>query len=119
MKELATIKEPVLRELLKASAEVQAIAVGEQQGFVLQFRFGSVERALATSRGNLRLFASLDTAGAFIKDVGISSFGVDMTHHLPGRLRSPRPDRAAALRGTRTRPQQQPLEFEHEQSASL
>jgi hypothetical protein len=119
MKDLATIKEPVLRELIQASTEVQAAAVGEQQGFVLQFRFGNAERRLATSRGKIRVFASLDTAGAYIRDVGISCFEVDMTGHEPGRLRSPRPDRAAALRGTRTRPRQQPLEFENAESASL
>lgn len=111
MSEVATIKEPVLRELIQAGPDVQAVAVGEQQGFALQFRFGSCERMLATSRGTVRLFASLDTAGAFMRDVGIPCFGVDMTSHQPGRLRSPRPDRAEALKATRTRPRQQPLEF--------
>ena len=108
-----------MRELIQASAEVEVAAVGEQQGFSLHFRFGSAEKMLATSRGTVRLFASLDTAGAFIRNVGISSFEVDMTRHQPGRLRSPRPDRAAALRGTRTRPRQQPLEFGHAESANL
>jgi hypothetical protein len=116
MNDLAIIKEPVLRELVLTSVDVQAVAVGEQNGFALQFRFGNAERKLATSRGAVRLFASLDTAGAFIRSIGISSFGVDMSRHEPGRLRSPRPDRAAALRSTRTRPRQQPLEFEHAES---
>ena len=119
MKELGTIKETVLRELIEAATEVQAAAIGQQQGFVLQFRFGSAEKRLATARGNVRLFASLDTAGAYIRDVGIPCFEVDMSHHEPGRLRSPRPDRAAALRGTRTRPRQQPLEFGHAEPAGF
>jgi hypothetical protein len=66
---------------------------------------------LITSRGKVRLFASLDTAAALMKDIGLSRFQVDMAGHQPGRLRSPRPDRAEALRLTRTRMQQQPLGF--------
>lgn len=113
MNDPTTIKEPVLRGLVLASTDVQAFAIGGHKGFSLKFRFGNSERELETTRGAVRLFASLNTAGAFIKDIGISCFEVDMTRHEPGRLRRPRPDRAAALRGTRTRPRQQPLEFEH------
>lgn len=72
---------------------------------------GDLTKALATSKGSIRLFASLDTAGAFVRDLGLPRFDVDMTGHQPGRLRKPRPDRAEALRHTRTKMQQQPLEF--------
>lgn len=72
---------------------------------------GSSDKTLATSRGAVRLFASLDTASAFVKDLGIERFEVDMTDHQPGRLRSARPDRAEALRLSRTKMQQQILEL--------
>jgi hypothetical protein len=107
----ATIKEPVLRELVNASAQVSAVISGEGNGFALMIRLGDAEKSLATSRGNIRLFASLDTAGAFVRGIGISRFEVDMTRHQPGRLRKARPDRAEAMRLTRTRMQQQPLSF--------
>ncbi len=113
MNEQTTIKEPLLRELISAAEQVRATAAGREKGFALVFQVGNAERTLATSRGSVRLFASLDTAGAFVRELGIPRFEVDMTCHRPGRLRGARPDRAAALRLTRTKLQQQPLRFEH------
>lgn len=105
------IREPVLRELIQASGAVTASVSGKGNGFAIVVRLGSAEKTLVTSRGQTRLFASLDTAGAFLHDVGISRFDVDMTSYERGRLRGARPDRAAALRLTRTRMQQEPLSF--------
>jgi hypothetical protein len=90
---------------------IGATVNGQQRGYSLLVRIGGGQRTLITSRGGVRLFATLDTAGAFVRDLGIPKFGVDMSGHAPGRLRKPRPDRAVALRGTRTKLQQQPLEF--------
>src|SRR5689334_21268100 len=109
--EWSTLREPVLRELIRATADVSALVFGQKQGFAVKVRLGSLERVLVTSRGSVRLFASLDTAGSFVRSVGISRFEVDMTAHEPGRLRKPRPDRAEALKGTRTRLRQEALEF--------
>jgi len=106
---VATIKEPVVRELVQASSEVTATIMGQNKGFAVLMRIGSSEKTLVTSRGIIRLFASLDTAGAFVRDIGIPRFDVDMTQHQPGRLRKPRPDRAEALRQTRTRLRQASL----------
>jgi hypothetical protein len=47
----------------------------------------------------------------FILEMGVSRFEVDMTGYQPGRLRKARPDRAQALRLTRTKMQQQPFNF--------
>jgi hypothetical protein len=106
-----SIREPVLRELVQAAAQVNATVMGQEKGFAIVVRLGNMEKTLATSRGSVRLFASLDTAGTFVRDVGIPHFEVDMTKHQPGRLRNARPDRAEALRLTRTKMQQQPLSF--------
>jgi hypothetical protein len=113
MKNSATIKEQLVRELIQATGQVRAIAVGAQGGFAVHFQFGSSDKTLVNSRGNVRFFASLDTAGLFVQSVGISHFEVDMTRHQPGRLRKARPDRAEALRQTRTRLRQQALEFQN------
>jgi hypothetical protein len=106
-----TIKEPVLRELVQADKSVGATVSGQQRGFAVQIRLGGGQKVLVTSRGAIRLFASLDTAGAFVRDLGIPHFEVDMRGHAPGRLRKARPDRAEAMRRTRTKLQQQPFEF--------
>jgi len=109
---LLSIREPVLRELFEASdGIVSATVSGRDRGFALVVHLGSTDKILATSRGGVRLFASLDTASAFVRDLGIERFEVDMTDHQPGRLRSARPDRAEALRLSRTKMQQQNLEL--------
>jgi hypothetical protein len=111
MEALQTIKEPVLRELIQASEAVSATVSGRERGFAIVVHLGNSDKLLATSRGVLRLFASLDTACSFVKDLGLERFEVDMSGYLPGRLRSARPDRAEALRHSRTKMQQQDLEL--------
>jgi len=106
-----TIREPVLKELVQVSGTIDARIVGKGSGFAVMVRLGATEKTLATSRGQVRLFASLDTVGSFVRELGISRFEVDMAQYEPGRLRGARPDRAAALRLTRTRMQQQTIEF--------
>jgi len=108
---METIREPILRELVSVAEDVHVTALGRQQGFALAFKVGGLERTLATTRGSIRVFASLDTAGAFVRNLGIIRFEVDMARHEPGRLRGARPDRAAALRATSTRMRQQALGF--------
>lgn len=109
----ATITEATLRELLaggQRAVRVRASAVGMAGGFEVHVRIAEQDaRTLATTRGAAKRFASLDTVGEALRDMGIPVFLVDMQNHQPGRLRPPRPDRAAALRATRTRPQQQRL----------
>ena len=106
-----TVRETVLRELISVSEAPTATILGTHSGFTLQFRVGSAEKVLATSKGSIRLFASLDTASTFVKDLGIARFLVDMSGFQPGRLRPPRPDRAEAMRHTRTKLRQQELEL--------
>lgn len=103
------IIEPALRELILAAAVSSAALIGGQGGFRVAIRCGQVERTLAATRGGVRMFASLDTANAFLRKLGISKFEVDTQSYQRQLLRKPRPDRAEALRKTRTRPQQQSL----------
>ena len=105
------IREPVLRELIEVAEGVSATISGRERGFALVVHIGSSDKLLATSRGPIRLFASLDTASAFVRDLGLTRFEVDMSGHQPGRLRSARPDRAEAMRLSRTKMQQQDLEL--------
>ena len=103
------IREGILRELVDSLAVSGVVIRGERQGFSLSARVGGKDRVLETARGQARLFASLDTAASFAKGIGIPLFEVDMSSYQPGRLRSARPDRSAALKKTRTQLKQQPL----------
>jgi len=68
-------------------------------------RVGSSERMLANARGSIRLF-SLENAARFLNGIGLQRFEIDTSNYTPGRLRKPRPDRAEALKRTRTLPRQ-------------
>lgn len=118
-KDSQSIKAQLLRELVGATENVGATAIGTQGGFKLLFSIGQVTRTLVSSRGGTRFFASLDTAAAFCREVGVNEFEVDLSNYEPGRLRAPRPDRSEALKKTRTRLRQQPLEFRNDDQASL
>lgn len=104
----ATIKETTLRELVATGSVTSACAVGQTGGYAVSIRCGEVERTLASTKGDVRLF-TLDRASAFLHALGLLRFEVDSTNYEPGRLRKPRPDRAEALRKTRTRPIQENL----------
>ena len=109
----ATITEATLRELLASgerAVRIRASVVGTVGGFEVRVRIASHDmRDLVTTRGTTKRFASLDTIGGWLKSIGLPVFVIYMQNHQAGRLRPPRPDRAAALRATRTRPQQQRL----------
>ncbi len=109
MPALPSIKEAMLKELVDANSVQGARLVADGSGFAMFVRFGGTERALASTRGQVRLFASLNTAADFLRRIGLNSFEVDAANYEPGRVRAARPDRAAALARTRTRPTQAPL----------
>lgn len=95
------IKEITLRELVKANSINSAMLVGKTGGYVVQVKYGNTHSILATTRGEVRLF-SLENAGKFLRAIGLPVFQVDATHFESGLIRKSRPDRAEALRNTRT-----------------
>lgn len=105
---LETIKEPVMRELVRANSITKACLIGKAGGFAVSIAYAAEERLLATSRGDIRLF-TLEGAQKYLCELGIPRFEVDASGYLPGRLRKARPDRAEALRNTRTTPRQTEL----------
>lgn len=101
----------MLRELIGTSmVDVRALVRGAGSGFLVVARVGAQERTLERARGGPRLFASLDTAASFVHEIGLKQFDVDMSGYEPGRLRKARPDRAEAMRRTRTLMKQQEFE---------
>lgn len=103
------IRESTIREMIQGGSAWTACLKGETGGFSVVFRFKDNSRTLASSRGQLRRFASLNTAADFLKQLGIYTFEVDTSLYIAGRIRKARPDRAEALRKTRTIPRQQEL----------
>lgn len=108
---LEAIAEATLRELCASGAELRPTVLAVPDGgFALVFAYGEeardIRRVLGTSRGPVRRFGSIDTAGFFLRELGFSCFPVDLAAYQPGRVRGPRPDRAEALRKTRTSPKQ-------------
>lgn len=101
------VKESTLKELTQSGAMYHACVKGECGGFSIIFRFGTLSKTLSSSRGGTRKFASLNTAMDFLRQLGIERFEVDARQHEPGRIRKARPDRAEALRKTRTLVSQQ------------
>jgi len=103
---MQTIREPTLRELIKANSIGSALAVGQFGGFALAVQCGDTQRYLGSTRGSMRIFPNLNTLTSFLRKLGISRFEVDAGDYRPGRVRAARPDRAEALRRTRTQPRQ-------------
>lgn len=95
------IKETILRELIRANTISSACLIGKTGGYFVQIKYGVTEKVLATTRGEVRFF-SLENAGKFLRAIGLPRFEVDATLYEPGLLRKARPDRAEALRNTRT-----------------
>ncbi len=102
------MKTQTLQELVSSGSVIGARLVGLQGGFGITICLGSAESLLASSRGEVRRF-TLDTATKYLRQIGISRFEVDASNFEPGRMRKPRPDRAEALRNTRTTPRQATL----------
>jgi hypothetical protein len=112
--ELEAVSEATLRELCFSGIELTPMVVAVPDGgFALVFAYGAagreVRRVLGTSRGPVRRFGSIDTAGSFLRDLAVYRFSVDLVDYQPGRVRGPRPDRAEALRKTRASPKQAEL----------
>lgn len=102
-----TIREPTLRELIETNSISLITAIGQKGGFAVAFRCGgAAERFLSSARGELRLFSNLTTLAGYLGRLGISRFEVNTANYEAGRLRPARPDRAEALRRTRTKPKQ-------------
>lgn len=103
-----TITTSTLREICSAGIADLVIEGQPGGGFQVRVRYGSPEQStyrwLGTSRGGTRRFGSLDTAATLLLRLNVREFRVNVTDYEPGRIRAPRPDRAEALRRTRSSP---------------
>ena len=103
-----TLRETTLRELAASGALRRVSAIGQVGGFAVTVLCGTAETEtlLASTRGEVRIFPNLTTLAAHLRRLGIDQFEVNTAGYEPARVRKPRPDRARALRRTRTNPVQ-------------
>ena len=103
------VREATFRELVAAfGASADVTLVGAVGGFCLSISTPSGAKRLASSKGDPRLF-TLPHAARYLRTRGLQRFTVDTSKYQAGRIRKARPDRAAAMRNTRTSMRQQPL----------
>lgn len=89
---LQPIKLESLRDLVAAGSVKSATILGQKGGYAVVASVGLQQRLLGTKYGEVRMFASTDTAVKALREVGLSHFSLDVTHYEEGRLRAARPD---------------------------
>jgi hypothetical protein len=100
--ETDTCSEKTFRELAETHAINSVGLLGLSGGYVVVFHVGEAERKMASTRGGLRLF-KLEAGADFLRRYGFFRFVVDIANFREGHIRKPRPDRAQALKRTKTR----------------
>jgi hypothetical protein len=88
---LDTIDQTTLERLVEANSVRGANVIAQAGGWGVVIQYGMTERVLAVRRGNVRIWAKLETLVAFLRRVGIARFHVDATgydeHAKPVRER--------------------------------
>lgn len=92
------IDHGTLAKLIASGGVRAAQVIGLAGGWEIRFRCGASLRPLAAQRGNVRLFARLETAAAYLKGIGIARFDVHTAGYDADGSRRARPDRAASLK---------------------
>lgn len=87
-----TIKLENLRELVSMGAVKSATILGQKGGYAVLATMGLQERILANKVGQVKMFATTDTAVKELARLGLSSFVVDISRYEKGLLRAPRTD---------------------------
>src|SRR6476620_10656505 len=95
------IDSRAVRNLVAAQAVQGATVLGRPGGWAVLVRYGALERAVASTRRQLRIWRHLNGAAAFVQqELGLARFDVDASGHDPaGGYR--RPDQAERLKHQR------------------
>lgn len=90
-----------VRSLVEAQAIRSATVLGQPGGWVVLVRYGGLERAVASTRRQLRTWRHLNSAAAFVQgELGLARFEVDASGHEEA-VGHRRPDQAERLRRQR------------------
>jgi hypothetical protein len=80
------MEKPTLRELISAGAVQSVTAQGVPDGYLLVVATEAGPRVVVAQRGHSRVFKRLDAVAAFVKDVGLGHFYVDLSTRAQHRL---------------------------------
>jgi hypothetical protein len=86
------IKLENLRDLVNMGAVTTATILGQKGGYAVLAKLGAQDRILATKLGEVKMFATTDSAVRELVRLGLSTFLVDTSHHEKALLRAPRKD---------------------------
>lgn len=92
------LKEAALRGLFAAGLVSQVMARGVKDGFVLEVMINGGAALLASSRGEERKFAALETIALLLRRLGTNEFVVNVASYEPGRTRAPQPERSKVMK---------------------
>lgn len=95
------LKEAALRELISAGMVSNVVAKGISGGFVLEVSISGGTALLASSKGDVRTFASIETMSVMLRRMGVTTFKVDTTNYEAGRVRAAQPERSKAMKAGR------------------
>lgn len=95
------IDSRAVRNLVEAQAIRSATVLGQPGGWAVLVRYGALERAVASTRRQLRTWRHLNSAAAFVQgELGLARFEVDASGHEEA-VGHRRPDQAERLRRQR------------------
>lgn len=95
------IDSRAVRNLVEAQAIRSATVLGQPGGWAVLVRYGALERAVASTRRQLRTWRHLNSAAAFVQgELGLARFEVDASGHEEA-IGHRRPDQAERLRRQR------------------
>lgn len=73
-----TIDTPLLRHLVRIGKAGQLVAIGTSDGFMLAVREDNKDLYLEAQRGHKRKFKRLQSVAAYLKDIGVVEFKVEL-----------------------------------------
>ena len=71
------VKPETLRALIEAGSVRDAMAVADGRRWRVEVSVGMTRRAIATRRGELRQWSSLDAVARYLRERGIARWAVD------------------------------------------
>jgi len=78
------IDHATLAELLRANSSLRVCACAEKRGWRLILKSGEVVWTLVDARNRMRVFATLNEVGAYLRSIAVSNFLVDVSAIDPG-----------------------------------
>lgn len=95
-----TIDHHTLSNLVEAGVVQGAHVIGQAGGWAVLIKYGMLERPLAATRSKeIRKFKRMETLVAYLKQIGINRFDVDVADYSPETVSHyKRPDRSEAIK---------------------